>query len=138
MLKLINRVLMAMFRRDSSPLKEDSEKSFAGVTFALHRWVEDRRYCAPDADMKAVAQELGISRDRLSNYCLRILGKSFLTWRKELRIAESQRLMRDNPDASLTVLAEKVGLDRANFRRQFNEVCGCSPQQWKEKHLCNK
>ena len=138
MQKLINRVLMAMLRRYSSPSGDYSKKSFVGITIALHRWVEERGYCVPDVDMKDVAQMLGISRERLSAYCLSVLGKSFLTWRKELRIAETQRLMSDQPDISLTMLAERVGLDRANFRRQFCEVCGCSPQAWKEKHLCNK
>ena len=138
MLKLINRVLMAISRRDSSLSKEYREKSFACITIALHQWVRERGFCAPDADMKAVAQTLGISRDRLSAYCLQVLGKSFLTWRKELRIAETQRLMKENPDITMTMLAERVGLDRVNFRRQFCEVCGCSPQEWKEKHLCNK
>ena len=129
---------MAILRRYSSPLKDYPKKSISSVTIAIHRWVEERGYCAPDADMKAVAKDLGISKDRLSAYCLTVIGKSFLTWRKELRIAETQRLMKEYPRMTMAMLAESVGLDRSNFRKHLNEVCGCSPQEWREKHLYNK
>ena len=138
MLKLFNRVLMAMPRRSSSPLKDYRDISFVRISLLLHRWVKERGYCAPDTDMRAVAHYLGISRDRLSAYCTTVLRKNFLSWRKELRIKEAQRLMIENPEVTVATLADSVGLDRANFRRQFCEVCGCTLQDWKEKHLCNK
>ncbi|MBO4427952.1 MAG: AraC family transcriptional regulator [Bacteroidales bacterium] len=138
MLNFINKVLMALFRRYSSRTKDYQKQSVSRVTIMVHRWVEDRGFCSPDADMATVANRMGISRERLSTYCLNVLGKSFRTWRKELRIVESQRLMDEDPTISIAQLADSVGIDRANFRRQFCEVSGCSPQEWKEKHLCNK
>ena len=138
MLKIINKVLMAFLGGRSSRSKDYQNKSLPLISLALHRWVEERGYCNQDADMNEVARHLGISKERLSSYCLNVLGKSFLTWRKELRIAEAKRMMLEDASASISKVAEAVGLDRANFRRQFYESLGCGPQEWREKHLCNK
>lgn len=105
----------------------------ARTASAIESWVKDKGYCLPDVGIDEVAARLGISRDQLSAYSVNVLKKNFLTWRKELRMEEAKRLLLVDPDRNLTRLAESLGVDRSNFRRQFEEVTGMSIAQWCDK-----
>lgn len=114
----------------------ESEKCFfpdSRTTRAIESWVKDKGYCLPDVGIDEVAARLGISRDQLTAYSANVLNKNFLTWRKELRMEEAKRLLFVDPDRNLTRLAESLGVDRSNFRRQFEEVTGMSIAQWCDK-----
>ena len=130
-LKMWMRLTARRYGRSASDVQRRLD---ARTALLLGRWVADRAYCHPDQSMEAVAEELGISMEQLSYYCRSVLGVHFLTWRKQLRIAEAQRLLRADPALSLQVVGERVGItDRTNFRRQFYEVCGCLPAEWLER-----
>lgn len=103
------------------------------VIARFDKWVETKGYCRPDESMKDVSQKLGISKYELSWISTCIYGDNFLTLRKRLRIYEAARLLVEKPHLPLALIGEMVGIqDRANFRRQFEEVCGMSPQRWRE------
>ena len=103
----------------------------ARTALRLERWVSERGYCRPDMGMEAVAESLGISKEQLSYYCRAVLGLNFLSWRKQLRMREAQRLLASSPGLSVLLVSEMVGVsDKSNFKRQFYEVCGCTPAQW--------
>ena len=61
------------------------------------------------------------------------MGVDFRTWRTNLRVEESKKLLLENPDASINIIAEASGFsDKSNFHRQFVKIVGCSPKEWRE------
>lgn len=107
--------------------------SHSKTAYAIQCWIRDRGYCHPDPEIDDVAARIGVSREDLTAYCNDVLHKNFLTWRKELRIMEARRILKKNPKMNLSRLAEDLGLDRSNFRRQFAEVAGESLSEWLAK-----
>lgn len=102
----------------------------------LEKWVEARGYADPRADMAAVAEQIGVSPLQLSYYFRVIVGKTFLAWRKEIRIQEAQVLLIQYPDKSVASVGEAVGItDKSNFRRQFVEVTGMAPLVYRKTLL---
>ena len=100
----------------------------------IQRWIEEKRWME-DASLQDVARELGISRDRLSNYFRVNTGKTFLQWRKEKRINEAKVLLIRNKDLPTGIIGEAVGIcDKSNFKREFRELTGCTPAQWRLEH----
>ena len=62
-------------------------------------------------------------------------GKNFLQWRKEIRIDEAKRLLVKDKTIPTAIIGEEVGIsDKSNFKRQFREITGCTPAQWRSKH----
>ena len=53
----------------------------------------------------------------------------------QLRIEEAKRLLLENPEMSINIIAELSGFsDRSNFHRQFTKIVGCSPKQWRDTY----
>ena len=90
-------------------------------------------------NMGDVAEKFGISKDELSWYCHSTYGCGFLSIRKELRIFEAKRIIEENPYLPLNTIGEMVGIsDKTNFRRQFYEVTGETPQEWRDRVKAGK
>ena len=88
--------------------------------------------------MEEILDELDLTNQELSFYCSRILNKKFLTWRKEIRIEDAKKLLLEHPEAPVRHIGYVVGFsDKSNFRRQFREVVGCTPTEWRESKLKN-
>lgn len=100
----------------------------------IRGWIEEKRWLE-DASMQEVADRIGISRNSLSNYFILNTGKPFLRWRKEMRIEEAKKLLLKEKDLPTGIIGEAVGInDKSNFKRQFREVTGYTPAQWRLKH----
>ncbi len=110
-----------------------NEAEFRRLERALDAWVEEKGYCEYDRSREEIARELRTSKDVLHNYFTLIKGVDFKTWRTRLRIDEAKRLLLENKDASVNIIAEASGFsDRSNFHRQFVRIVGCSPKQWRD------
>ena len=100
----------------------------------VEKWILENRW-NEDKSMQEVARDMGISHEQLSLYFRLFWGKAFLQWRKERRIEEAKRLLLEDRHTSSLFIAESVGIgDKSNFRRQFKEVAGCTPAEWRLKH----
>lgn len=134
-----NAIIKAFRRLREALLPEPDREEIPFAREIISRfdkWVETKGYCNPDESMQDVSLKLGISRFELSWVSRRVYGDNFLSLRKKLRICEAERLLIHNPEAPVSLISEMVGInDRTNFRRQFQEVCGMSPQQWRDTHL---
>ena len=113
----------------------DSRRSqWFHVRDAVRAWVLDKGYTRPLATAEDMAADIGIPLDLLCQYIHIVTGKQVLSWRKELRIFEAQRLMTDYPDLPFTSIGQMVGIeDKSNFRRQFAEVTGMMPREWRDR-----
>ena len=104
------------------------------VVASMDKWFKDKGYCQSDQNMGDVAERFGISKEELSWYCHAIYGCGFLSIRKELRIYEAKRIIEENPFLPLNTIGEMVGItDKTNFRRQFYEVTGETPQECRDR-----
>ena len=99
----------------------------------LDAWVKQKKYSEYDRSREEVAKELGVTREFLHMYFTMYKGLDFKTWRTELRVEESKRLLLENKELSTNVIGEIAGFsDRSNFHRQFVKLVGCTPKQWRE------
>ena len=100
----------------------------------VDKWTRDKRWVQNQC-MDEVADELGIRKEQLSLYFRKHVGKSFIRWRRDLRIQEAQRLLVEDRKTPAAIIGEAVGIgDKSNFRRQFKEATGLTPSAWRLKH----
>ena len=101
----------------------------------VNKGMEDKGYCVSDLSMSKLCNNLGISKYELSWVCKSVYGENFLTLRKRMRILEAQKLLVENPDTPFVYIGERVGIpDRTNFRRQFFEITGQAPGEYRKSH----
>jgi AraC-like DNA-binding protein len=100
----------------------------------IRRWIVSMGW-TEDASLQEVADSLGLYKEDFSLFFRRVYGKNFLQWRKEIRIDEAKRLLVKDKTIPTAIIGEEVGIsDKSNFKRQFREITGCTPAQWRSKH----
>ena len=113
--------------------RNNVEKEFANLAIELKKWVDNKLYCEYDKTREKVVSELHTTKEILNLYFAQKVGVDFRTWRTNLRIEEAKRLLLENKDLSVNMIAEMSGFsDKSNFHRQFTKLVGCSPRQWRE------
>lgn len=128
-------IILQRMRR--KPVEDISQKNmdrkFAKLDKAIEEWVEKKMYCQYDKTRDQIAEELNTTKELLHLYFAVKVGEDFRTWRTNLRIEEAKKLLLDNPDASINIVAEASGFsDKSNFHRQFVKIVGCSPKEWRD------
>ncbi len=112
----------ARIKQDWQPLKD--------------KILKQKYYLEAGINIEDLAQRLGVGRTVLSTLINRDEGMNFNTWINTLRINKAKEFMLDQPDESLSVIAEKVGYtEHANFSRQFKLITGESPLLWKKQQI---
>ena len=116
--------------------KINTNRTLDKVEKRLARWVKEGRHHECDNSMEEILDELGLTNGELSFYCSHVLNKKFLTWRKEMRIEDAKKLLMEQPETPVRHIGYIIGFsDKSNFRRQFREVVGCTPTEWRRKNL---
>ena len=112
--------------------RNNIDKEFANLAVELKKWVDNKLYCEYDKTREKVVSELHTTKEILNLYFAQKVGVDFRTWRTNLRIEEAKRLLLENKDLSVNMIAEMSGFsDKSNFHRQFTKLVGCSPRQWR-------
>ena len=115
---------------------QNVDRKFAKLEKALEVWVDKKLYCEYDKTRDQIASELNTTKKLLHLYFATKVGDDFRTWRTNLRIEEAKKLLVDNPDASINIIAEASGFsDKSNFHRQFVKLVGCSPKEWRDSKV---
>lgn len=118
---------------DDVSMPENIEASFNRLERSLDRWVKEKRFREYDKTRDDIARELRTTKDILHLYFATRMGVDFRTWRTGLRIEEAKRLLLENREASINIIAEASGFsDKSNFHRQFVKIVGCSPKDWRD------
>ena len=105
------------------------------VSDAVERWIEQKGFTKRLFSLDEIAGDIGVPADQLSIYIRVHKYKSVLNWRKELRILEARQILLKYPELPISVIGEMVGIDdKTNFKRQFRQVVGAGPRDWREKH----
>lgn len=122
-------------RAAASSLSGSREAKESDFVVRLDRWTRDKGWLE-DQSMDDVAKLLGVRKEQLSLYFHTYIGKSFIQWRRELRIEEAMRRLLEDKTIPTALIGESVGInDKSNFRRQFKELTGYTPAEWRRlKH----
>jgi len=80
-----------------------------------------------------ICRHFGISRVTLNNMLQQERGNASLPqYINAIRIEEVIRLLRDEPDMSIAAIAESVGFSPANLRKQFINIFGMTPMEYRQ------
>ena len=113
-----------------------ARKVLSMVDKRLGDWVAAGKYKLNYSSIDDILKELDVTSDELSYFCATRYGKSFLTWRKELRIEEAKRMLVDYPRIPAYKIGKSLGInDKADFRHQFKSATGMTPREWREKNI---
>ena len=111
---------------------KDSKK----IRLLVDEWIENKGYLSNDIGIDKLGKRLGINRTYISNYINDTYHSNFNTWIHNMRIADAQKLIIDNPDMTMGQIAVMTGYsDQAHFCKQFKAVSGKSPIKWKKENL---
>lgn len=101
----------------------------------VREWIESKRYCSSDLNIKDVAMEMGTNHNYLSQYLNNTLGQTFQIWLNTLRIEESKKLLTDGSKKSIEEVGTLVGYSQIyNFSRWFRMVTGTTPFQYRKNN----
>ena len=107
----------------------DKYSQFPRIT-AVFEFIE-ANYHRP-LQLKEVAATLGYSPAYLTDLVRRRTGRTVKQWIVERRMDRARKLLL-NTEASIAYIAEQTGyLDTAYFIRQFKQLHGTSPHQWRK------
>ena len=100
------------------------------------RMTEQREYLESDLKLTELAERIGTSPHLLSQYLNDVLGLSFFDYINGLRVAEVQRMMRQDADAgrALLDLALAAGFNsKSTFNAAFKRINGLTPSAWRRQ-----
>ncbi len=97
---------------------------------------EERLYASDTLQRQDILDRFKISRRTLSDLLAAYAdGKSFPIYINEIRLQEAVVLLRENPEMSITEIAEAVGLTLPTLRNQFKRQYGVTPTEYRAQRL---
>lgn len=126
-------------RNNSQDAPEAPKKKNLGIDEKIRplveEWVESKKFCFPDLNIKDVAMEMGTNYNYLSQYLNNTLEQTFQTWLNTLRIEESKKLLTDGSKKSIEEVGALVGYSQIyNFSRWFRVITGTTPFQYRKNN----
>ena len=108
------------------------------VEQAVEAWKERGGYCQTGLLQPLAAQDIGISRYRLTAW-LHQRGVKYTEWIAQLRVEEAKRTIVAHPDWGNDAVAQHCGFtDRTVLQRTFKKIEGITPQKYMENqpYIC--
>lgn len=120
--------------------KGAAEKSVRGdgPDEALFRQIDsairqERLYANPNLQRQDILDRWSLRRQTLNDLLSAYAGgDSFPAYINSIRLEEAVHQLRENPDRTLLTIAESIGFTAANFRLQFKQRYGMTPQEYRE------
>jgi len=128
-------VLIALHLSRKSARKEPEsarETVFTDMMTRIQTLMEEKElFKRPDLKVEDLAAELGTNVAYVRGCISGTYGGSFKSFVNEYRIRYVQRILKENPNAKITALAEDAGFSsNATFYRNFTAFTGLSPAAW--------
>lgn len=94
----------------------------------------EKPYLKPDLKVGDLAEMVGVSSHRLSQFFSQHKQQTFYDYVNSFRVEEFKRVARKNSNLTLSAMAEQAGFSsRASFFRYFKNAEGISPGEWLKK-----
>ena len=130
-----NHALVRMIREQAAA-RENTQSNIPdpGLFQTLDRTIrEERLYTNASLQRQDVLDRFSISRRTLNDLLAAYAGgQSFTAYINAMRLQDALNLLQDNPEMSLTDIAEKVGFSPATFRDQFKRQFGMTPTEYRQ------
>ncbi|GAB4089432.1 hypothetical protein GCM10028785_21010 [Hydrogenophaga soli] len=99
-----------------------------------HLMDEQKVYLDPELSLPTLADQLQLSTHQLSELLNHHVGKGFLRYLREHRVAAAKSMLLDEPSASVLSVGLNVGFaSQSSFYDAFREVEGMTPGQYRKR-----
>ena len=89
-------------------------------------------YTQSDLDLPGLAKAVGLSSHQLSELINSRLGKNFSRYLREHRVEAAQKMLLNEPSASVLSVGLSVGFtSQSNFYDAFREITGMTPGKFR-------
>jgi AraC-like DNA-binding protein len=118
----------------SNPV-EDTGEDFALFRQMDHRIRTERLYADQGIQRDEIAEVLGMKRETINQLLNKYAGgKSIPAYLNDIRLSEACKMLREQSDATISEVADQVGLTLRNLQRLFREQYGMSPSEYRYSH----
>lgn len=118
----------------AQPTDTLSPKQIEEISNALDIWKNKLGFADADCSLDKLARRLEISPRDLSTYISICHGSTFRIWLSKIRIEHAKKMLIENPDAKIEVVAEESGFtSRSYFQNLFKAETGFTPKEWRFK-----
>ena len=94
---------------------------------------KEKLYADEFLQRQDILDRFGISRRTLSDLlAVHADGQSFTAYINAMRLEDAVRMLREEPEMSLSDIAEKVGFTPSTFRDQFKRRFGMTPTEYRQ------
>ena len=94
---------------------------------------ENKLFCQPDFDVAALAEKIGVSKERLSKlFRKQTIYRTPEAYIDNLRLLTCMRMLREHPQYTIAVISDEAGF--ANVRtmqRRFQDAIGMTPVEYR-------
>ena len=111
-------------------ISPDSAELFVTIDQAIRN---EHLYSNLNLQRQDICNRFGISRHALNDLLNQSAnGQSFTRYINTIRLTEAIKLLHDNPNMTISAIAEAVGFTPANLREQFKQKYGMTPQEYRQ------
>ncbi len=98
----------------------------------VERWIAAKGFVKAGITAQDLSEYFQSNRTYLATYIRNHYNLTFREWIAALRIAYAKELLIENPDLSVSDVADAVGYNRTSFVKIFSRECGLTPLQWRQ------
>lgn len=126
------RLINEQNARPKTPVHEDSPDPalFRAIDSAIRT---ERLYANAALQRQDIVDRFSIRRQTLNDLLASFAdGKSFPAYINDIRLEEAIQLLRDEPDMTISAIAESVGFTPSNLREQLKKRYGITPAEFRQ------
>ena len=114
---------------------EDDEEELALFSQMENRIRAERLYADQGVQREEIAEVLGMKRETINQLLNKFAGGiSIPAYLNNIRLSEACKIFREQPEATVSFVADQVGLSPRNLQRLFREQYGMSPSEYRLSH----